>query len=128
MIVEVRTYTSKPGCRDAFLALFQTRTKPLQQSLGMGIVGPFIHLDHADMFTWLRTFPSLVERDRMKSLLYEGDEWKGELEALAMPMLQDFSVVLTRTQDARAPSMSPKFEMTVEQVMSSIGVQERTAE
>ncbi len=95
MIVEVRTYKIKPGCRDEFIKFFERRAVPAQRSLGMKILGPLLDLENPDTFVWLRTFPSLDERDRMKSAFYDGDEWKGELEAIAMPLIESYAVVLT---------------------------------
>ena len=99
MIVEVRTYKVKEGARERFLDFFELRSAPLQRSLGMGIVGPFLDLEDPDVFIWLRTFPSLEDRERMKMALYEGQEWKGELEAIAMPMLESFTMSLAATRD-----------------------------
>jgi hypothetical protein len=95
MIVEVRTYRIKPGLRDRFLEFFHRHAAPLQQSIGMGIVGPFVDVEDPDVFIWLRIFPSAAERDRMKHELYEGDRWKNELEAIAMPMLDSYTTTLT---------------------------------
>jgi hypothetical protein len=39
----------------------------------------------------------MPERDRMKNALYEGPEWKGGLEAEAMPMLEDYKSITTET-------------------------------
>jgi hypothetical protein len=97
MIVEVRTYRIKPGRRDDFLAFFEQRSIPAQQAYGMRIVGPFVDLERPDVFVWLRIFPSLAERDRMKSAFYDGPVWKNELEAIAMPMLESYDVALTET-------------------------------
>lgn len=97
MIVEVRTYRIKQGMRDRFLDFFQRQTVPLQQSNGMSIMGPFVDLEDPDVFVWLRGFPSLEERDRMKDALYEGEEWKNGLEAIAMSMLDSFTSTLTTT-------------------------------
>jgi hypothetical protein len=33
----------------------------------------------------------------MKEAFYEGPLWKGEREAIAMPMIESYSVVLTET-------------------------------
>lgn len=95
MIVEVRTFTVTPGRRGRFLEFFARDATPLQRALGMGIVGPFVDLENPDVFIWLRTFPSLEARDRMKRALYEGDAWKNELEEIAMPMLESYQVALT---------------------------------
>jgi hypothetical protein len=95
VIVEVRTYRIKPGLRDRFLAFFHRETAPLQRSIGMGIIGPFVDLDDPDVFIWLRTFPSAAAREVMKRELYEGERWKNELEAIAMPMLDACTVAVT---------------------------------
>jgi len=97
MIVEVRTYRIRPGMRDRFLDFFQRHAVPLQQSKGMSIMGPFVDLEDPDVFVWLRAFPSLDERDRMKAALYDGEEWKDGLEAIAMSMLDSYISTLTTT-------------------------------
>jgi hypothetical protein len=97
MVVEVRTYKIKAGLRDEFIRFFETRAVPALRSHGMKILGPLLDLKNPDSFVWLRSFPSLAERDRMKDAFYEGEEWKGELEAIAMPMLESYAVVLCET-------------------------------
>jgi hypothetical protein len=97
MIVEVRRYTVKPDLRSRFLRFFEREAVPLQRSLGIRVVGPFVDLEHPDVFVWLRAFPSLDARERMKHALYEGGKWKRELEAVAMPMLESWDVILTET-------------------------------
>lgn len=95
MIVEIRTYRIKQGLRGKFLKFFEKDAVPLQRSIGIRILGPFVDLENPDTFIWLRAFPSLEERDRMKSALYDGEKWKSELEAIAMPMLESYDVALT---------------------------------
>lgn len=97
MIVEVRRYTIKGGLRSRFLEFFEHKAVPLQRSLGIRVAGPFVDLEHPDVFVWLRAFPSLDTRDRMKRDLYEGKTWKHELEMIAMPMLESYDVTLTET-------------------------------
>lgn len=97
MIVEVRTYRIKPGRRDEFIKFFETRSMPALRSHGMKVLGPLLDLENPDTFVWLRSFPSLEERERMKTAFYEGELWKGELESIAMPMLESFDVVLCET-------------------------------
>jgi hypothetical protein len=97
MIVEVRTYKIKPGRRDEFLEFFETRSIPALRSHGMNILGPLVDLESSDKFVFLRAFPSLEARDAMKTAFYEGELWKNELEAIAMPMIDSYEVVLTET-------------------------------
>jgi hypothetical protein len=97
VIVEIRSYRIAPGRRAEFLEFFKTRSIPALQSHGMKVVGPFVDLENPNKFVWLRCFPSLEERDRMKDAFYEGDLWKNELEAIAMPMLESYDVILCET-------------------------------
>jgi hypothetical protein len=97
MIVEVRSYRIKPGRRAEFIHLFETRAVPALRAHGMKVTGPFLDVENPNKFVWLRSFPSLEERDRMKDAFYEGELWKNELEAIAMPMLDSYDVILCET-------------------------------
>lgn len=94
MIVEMRTYRTKPGMRDAFLEIFRTKSVPAHAEIGMKILGPFLSVDDPDTFFFMRGFPDLRSREPMKALFYEGELWKKELEAVLMPMLEKYEVVL----------------------------------
>jgi hypothetical protein len=94
MIIEMRTYKLKPGARERFLQLFRTRSMPMHRELGMKILGPFLSIDDADTFFFMRGFPDLASRDPLKAKFYEGAPWKGELEQVMMPMIEKFDVVL----------------------------------
>ena len=97
MIVEVRSYRIKPGRRDEFIRLFESRAVPALRQYGMKIVGPLIDVENPNKFVFLRSFPSLEERDRMKDAFYGGELWKNELEAIAMPLLDSYDVILCET-------------------------------
>src|SRR5215467_9749747 len=97
MIVEVRSYRIKRGRRAEFIQFFQTRAVPALRSYGMKILGPLIDVENPNKFVWLRSFPSLDERERMRNAFYEGPVWKRELEAIVMPMLESYDVILCET-------------------------------
>jgi NIPSNAP len=90
----MRTYKTKPGMREQFLAIFRSESMPAHAELGMRILGPFTCIDDPDTFFFMRGFPDLESRERMKAGFYEGNLWKSRLEALLMPMLDKFDVVL----------------------------------
>ncbi|MDQ3257055.1 MAG: NIPSNAP family protein [Acidobacteriota bacterium] len=73
MIVEVRSYRIKPGRRAEFIEFFETRAVPALRSHGMKILGPLLDIENPNKFVWLRSFPSLDERERMKTTFYEGE-------------------------------------------------------
>jgi hypothetical protein len=97
MIVEVRSYRIKPGRRAEFINFFETRAVPALRSYGMQVLGPLLDLENPNKFVWLRSFPSLDERERMRDAFYGSGLWKNELEAVAMPMLESYDVILCET-------------------------------
>src|SRR5262245_48147797 len=97
MIVEVRSYRIKPGRREEFIKFFETRSIPALRAHGMKVLGPLLDLENPNKFVWLRSFPSLEDRERMRNAFYEGELWKNELESIAMPMLESYDVILCET-------------------------------
>src|SRR5262249_365297 len=97
MIVEVRSYRIKPGRRAGSIQFFETRAPPARRSYGIKILCPLNDVENPNKFVWLRSFPSLDERERMRNAFYEGPVWKRELEPIAMPMLDSYDVILCET-------------------------------
>jgi hypothetical protein len=94
MIIEMRTYRTKPGKRSQFLAIFRSKSIPAHAEIGMKILGPFLSIEDPDTFFFMRSFPDLDSREPMKAKFYEGALWKRELENVLMPMLEKYDVVL----------------------------------
>jgi NIPSNAP len=101
LIVEMRTYRTKPGMRDEFLRIFRSKSVPAHADIGMKILGPFLSVEDPDTFFFMRGFPDLASREPMKAKFYEGELWKGELEGVLMPMLQKYEVVLVDDPEDR---------------------------
>ena len=97
MIIEVRTYRIKPGRRAEFIRLFETRAVAGMRASGMHVTGPLLDVENPHRFVFLRSFPSLEARDRMKDAFYGGELWKNELEAIAMPLIDSYDVTLCET-------------------------------
>ncbi len=94
MIVEMRTYKTKPGKRAEFLETFRTKSIPAHTEIGMTILGPFLSVEDPDTFFFMRGFPDLASREPMKAKFYEGNLWKSELEQTLMPMLETYEAIL----------------------------------
>lgn len=94
MIIEMRTYKTKPGCRAQFLEIFRAKSVPAHAEIGMKILGPFLSVEDPDTFFFMRGFPDLPSREPMKAKFYEGELWKRELENVLMPMIEKYDVVL----------------------------------
>ncbi len=94
MIIEMRTYRTKPGMRSQFLEIFRSKSIPKHTELGMRILGPFLSIEDQHTFFFMRGFPDLSSRDALKASFYEGDLWKRELEGILMPMLNNYEAVV----------------------------------
>jgi heme-degrading monooxygenase HmoA len=94
MIIEMRTYKTKPGKRAEFVEVFRSRSIPAHDQIGMKILGPFLSIEDPDMFFFMRGFPDLASREPMRAKFYEGELWKNELENLVMPMIEKYEVIL----------------------------------
>lgn len=99
MIIEMRTYKTKPGKRSQFLAIFCSQSVPAHTEIGMKILGPFLSVEDPDVFFFMRGFPDLPSREPMKAKFYDGKLWKGELENLLLPMLEKYEVVVVEDAD-----------------------------
>lgn len=99
MVVEMRTYKTKPGKRAEFLETFRTKSIPAHAEIGMKILGPFLSIEDPDTFFFMRGFPDLVSREPMKARFYEGDLWKRELKQILMPMLEKYEAVLVNDSE-----------------------------
>lgn len=99
MIIEMRTYKLKPGCRPQFLQLFRSKSIPVHEKIGMRILGPFLSVEDPDIFFFMRGFPDLPSREPMKAKFYEGELWKSELENVLMPMIEKNEAVLVEDPD-----------------------------
>jgi hypothetical protein len=57
MIIEMRTYKLKPGCRPQFLQLFRSKSIPAHEKIGMRILGPLLSVEDPDTFFSCVAFP-----------------------------------------------------------------------
>ena len=94
MIIEMRTYRTRPGCRAKFLETFRSKSIPAHAEIGMKILGPFLSVEDPDSFFFMRGFPDLASREPMKAKFYEGELWKRELQDVLMPMLESYDIIV----------------------------------
>lgn len=94
MIVEMRTYRTRPGMRARFIEIFHEKTVAAHEALGMKILGPFLSVEDEDVFFFMRGFPDMASREPMKAGFYDSDLWTRELEPVVMPMLESYEVVV----------------------------------
>ena len=99
MIIEMRTYKTKPGRRADFLEVFYFLNNTANTEISMKILGPFLSVEDPDTFFFMRGFPDVASPEPMKARFYEGEPWKSELESILMPMLEKCEVVVVEDSE-----------------------------
>src|SRR5258707_12715132 len=99
MIIEMRTYKTKPGKRTEFLEIFHSKSIPAHTEIGMKILGPFLSVEDPYTFFFMRGFPDLPSREPMKAKVYDEELWKNELENVLLPMLAKYEAVVVGDPD-----------------------------
>ncbi len=100
MIIEMRTYRPSPASALSSSRYSATRSIPAHAEIGMKIGGPFLPSGSGYLLL-LRGFPDLASRKTDESRFYEGELWKSELEAILLPLLDTYEVVLVDDPDGR---------------------------
>lgn len=95
-IVELRRYELHPGRRDTLIALFEREFVETQEATGMELIAQFRDLDHPDVFTWLRGFPSMPARAASLEAFYGGPVWARHRDAANATMISSDDVRLLR--------------------------------
>jgi|ERR1700730_18600151 hypothetical protein len=99
MIIEMRTYKTKPGRRSQFLEIFCSKSIPAHTEIGMNILGPFLSVEDPDTFFFMRGFPDLPSRELMKAKFYGGELWRRGLQDILLPMLETYDVVVVEDSE-----------------------------
>ena len=81
------------------MTIFESKSVPEHQKIGMKIRGPFLSVEDGDTFFFMRGFPDSKSREPLKAQFYEGKLWKEELEHKLMPMIEKYDVVLVEADE-----------------------------
>jgi hypothetical protein len=92
MIVEMRTYTLKPGTRDKVATAFPAVLAECKR-IGMRAAGPWLSTENPNVLFWMRAFPDAAARAAMTDAFYSGAAWRNELADAFMPNLERYDVV-----------------------------------
>jgi hypothetical protein len=94
-IVEIRTYTLKPGSGPAFHRTFVENALPMLERWGVDVVAFGPSLDDDDAYYLMRAYPSMDERQRSQDAFYGSNEWRnGPREAIVSQIETLISVVV----------------------------------
>jgi len=102
-IVEIRTYTLKPGSGTAFHHTFVEDVLPMLERWGVDVVAFGPSLDDDDAYYLMRAYRSVDERQQSQDAFYGSDEWRnGPREAIVSKIETLISVVVPAELISRA--------------------------
>ncbi|HET6822954.1 MAG TPA: NIPSNAP family protein [Anaerolineales bacterium] len=94
-VVEIRSYTLKPGTRDELHRLFLEKALPMLQRWQVDVVayGPSLH--DSDSYFLIRHYDSLSQREESEDAFYGSSEWReGPREAILALIVNYTEIVL----------------------------------
>lgn len=98
-IVEIRSYSLRPGTHAEFHRLFLEEAMPLLQRWNVDVVayGPSLHDENS--YYLIRRFDSLAHRDKSEDAFYGSDEWrKGPREAI-LALIENYTEAVLALDD-----------------------------
>ncbi|MEQ1569762.1 MAG: NIPSNAP family protein [Myxococcota bacterium] len=109
MIVDLRDYRTRPGCRDALISCCEETLFPEQRRLGATFLGLFREPDDPDRFVWLRGMADAESRARVLTAFYtEGDLWRARRAEVNRWIADSSDVLLVRPLAEHHPSRGPR--------------------
>lgn len=99
-MVEIRSYTLKPGTGDAFHALVLERSIPMLARWKVDVVayGPSLHDDQA--YVLIRAYDDLGERQASQDAFYGSAEWKEGPRDSLLAMIESYTTVVLDMDEA----------------------------
>jgi hypothetical protein len=104
-LVEIRSYTLKPGTRDEFHRLVVEQSVPMLKRWNMDVVayGPSLHDENS--YYLMRRFDSLAHHKQSEDAFYGSDEWKqGPREAI-IALIENYTEFVLELDDVTVQGM-----------------------
>ena len=99
-IIEIRSYTLKPGTRDAYHRVVIDEALPLLRKWKMDVVAFGASPHDADSYYLIRAFDDVDDLNRQEDAFYGSDEWKqGPREAI-VSKIENYTSIVIEVDDA----------------------------
>jgi len=92
-VFELRNYTTRPGRRDALIALFEAEFIESQEALGAFVCATFRDLDDPNRFVWMRGFADMEARAAALDGFYTSALWRTHRNAANATMVDTDDVL-----------------------------------
>jgi ketosteroid isomerase-like protein len=99
-VLEIRTYTLKPGTRAEFHRCFEAESLPLLRRWNIDVVGYGPSQHDEDSYILIRAFRSVAERERIENAFYAGAEWQQGPRAAVLAAIDTYTTVVIRVDES----------------------------
>jgi hypothetical protein len=99
-VLEIRSYTLKPGTREEFHRLFLEQAFPMLQRWHVDVVayGPSLH-DRNSYFL-MRRYDNLAQREESENAFYGSDEWKQGPRESIIALIENYTEVVLELDES----------------------------
>ena len=107
-LVEIRSYTLKPGTRQKFHRLFLEEAYPMLQRWNVDVVsyGPSRHDENS--YYLMRRFDRLAHRDQMEDAFYGSDEWRRGPREAVLACIETYTEFVLELDDVTVQGLRKK--------------------
>jgi NIPSNAP len=104
-VVEIRSYTLKPGTAAAFERLFLEQALPLLRAAGTDVVAARASLHEPDAYVLMRAYPSLAAREHSQDQFYGSAAWRDGPREAVLACIEHYTTVVIEASPALLGSL-----------------------
>ena len=93
-VLEIRTYTLKPGSGEQFHQRFERESLPLLRKWKIDVVAYGRSLHDGDAYLLIRAFPTLADRDAKEQSFYDSNEWRSGPRDAVLAAIETYSTAV----------------------------------
>lgn len=104
-VVEIRSYTLKPGTADEFNRLFHEQALPLLRAAGTDVVTARACLHDPESYVLMRAYPSAAARDISQDQFYGSAAWREGPREAVLACIEHYTTVVIEADEALIGSL-----------------------
>lgn len=98
-VVEIRSYTLRPGKAVEFGEVMRQHSMPLLRKAGMDVVAFKQSMQCADVFMLIRAYSDLAQLTESQDQFYASDEWRAGPREAVLACIENFTSVVIEADD-----------------------------
>lgn len=98
-VLEIRSYTLKPGLAFQFGEVMRQHSLPLLRKAGMDVLAFKQSMQSADVFVLIRAYSDLARLTESQDLFYASDEWRDGPREAVIGCIENFTSAVIEAND-----------------------------